>query len=1205
MSLFPNTERLKKALNERIVFLDGAMGTMIQTYKLEEKDFRNKALEKHQRDLKGNNELLSLTRPDVIKKIHLDFLKAGCDIIETNTFNANSISQSEYDLSSMVDQLNTASVKLAKEAIKEHKTSNPNKEFFVAGSVGPTNRMLSMSPDVNRPEFRNITFDTLSKAYFEQSKCLIEAGVDVLLCETVFDTLNLKAFIFAIKELEEELNEKIPVILSATISDASGRTLSGQSLEAFWNSISYADALAVGLNCGLGPSQVEFHLKELSRLVTSPLISYPNAGLPNPLSPTGYDEDPELFSSRVTALGEKGLLNLVGGCCGTTPDHIKAMVEKLKDFSPREIPKKPKASLRLSGIEALNISPQGESNLIFVGERTNVTGSPKFSKLVKEDKLPEAVEIARQQIENGANVLDVNFDEGMLNSTEWMTKFLNYVASEPDISKCPIMIDSSKWEVIESGLKAVQGKCIVNSISLKDGEESFLKTARQARKYGAAVVVMAFDEEGQAVTAQRKIEICERAYNLLIKEGFTPSDIIFDVNILTVATGMSEHDNYAVEFIEAVRELKNKFPETLYSGGVSNLSFSFRGQNVLREAMHSVFLYHSRLAGLDMAIVNAGMLKIYDDIDPELKNLVEDVVLNKKPEASEKLLEYAKDKGSQLKKGKDSNESDGLEWREQDLTGRVTHSLINGIDRFIIEDCEEALKENLTPLEVIEGPLMDGMKEVGKLFGEGKMFLPQVVKSARVMKKAVGFLEPLMKKDENKASTQGKVLLATVKGDVHDIGKNIVGVVLACNGYEVIDLGVMVPFQKIYEEAVKADVDYIGLSGLITPSLDEMAYNLNELEKLGWKKPILIGGATTSKIHTAVKLDPLFTQPVLHVSDASLVVGTMGELKKDSNAFEKVKDKYQSLREDYLEKQKDKEPLLSTEEARKYKEVIEFSNLPQPEKLGIHELYPSVSTLKNFIDWSPFFWTWGLKGLYPKIFDHKKYGEEARKLFNEAESLLLKIENDPRFKPKAVFGIFKAQSEEDTVHIFSDDQKVESFTFPRQRLMSLIKKPAKNDESLEISRCLADYVSPEQASKDHIGLFACTSGHELEEWALELKAKGDDYSSIMAKALADRLAEAITEWLHLEVRKIFGFGKTEDLKIEELIQEKYQGIRPAPGYPACPNHHDKAKIWKILKPNERINIELTESFAMSPASSVSGFIFNHPKARYFDVGRQE
>ncbi len=1213
MIQFSKLSKLRNLLSERIVFLDGAMGTMIQTFKLEEKDFRPDSLKGHKKDLKGNNELLSLSRPDVIEKIHLDFLRAGSDIIETNTFNANALSQGEYGLSEMVVELNKAAVRVAKSAVDKFKKENPDREAFIAGSIGPTNRMLSMSPDVNKPEFRSTSFDELSKAYEEQSLALIKAGVDFLLCETVFDTLNLKAFIFAVKELEEKLQTQIPIMISATISDASGRTLSGQSLEAFWNSIEHANALAVGLNCGLGPSQVEFHLKEFSRITPLPLISYPNAGLPNPLSPTGYDEDPELFSDRVLSLGKGGLLNIVGGCCGTTPEHIKAMIEKVKPLKKRELPEIKKNLLRLSGLEPLNLSPKGEANLVFVGERTNVTGSPLFQKLVKAGNLRDAIEVARQQVENGANIVDVNFDEGMLDSKKWMRDFLNYISTEPEISKCPVMIDSSKWEVIEEGLRSIQGKCIVNSISLKDGEDEFLKHARQAKKYGAAFVVMAFDENGQAVTKEDKVRIAKRAYELLIKEGISPSEIIFDVNILTIGTGIDEHNNYAVEFIEAIREIKSDMPEVFTSGGVSNLSFSFRGQNALREAMHSVFLYHARKAGLDMAIVNAGMLKVYDEIEPKMRSLVEEVVLNKSSDASENLLEFARQNGGSFKKTKALDLS-SLEWRKENYEKRIAFSLVNGIDKFIEEDCKEALADLKTPLLVIEGPLMGGMREVGELFGAGKMFLPQVVKSARVMKRAVAYLEPFMLQSKDKASTQGKVLLATVKGDVHDIGKNIVGVVLACNGYEVIDLGVMVPFQKIYEEAVKHDVDFIGFSGLITPSLDEMAYNLSELEKLGWKKPVLIGGATTSRLHTAVKLDPVLTSPVVHVSDASLVVGAVGEFKGSKDGSAEIKRKYELLRNDYLEKEKTKEAPISIEEARKYRIKIQFSDeeVAKPDRLGIFELRPSIETLRQFIDWSPLFWTWGLKGIYPKIFDNPKSGSEAKKLYDDAIKILDQVSNDSRFQPKAVVGIFKAKrSDDETISIFestSEDLsllRLEEFTFPRQRLMSLIKKPVKNGEVLQISRCLADYINPETQPQDHLSLFACTAGQEIESWADEFKSNGDDYTSILVKSIADRLAEACAEWLHLEVRKIFGFGRTEDLTNEDLIKEKYRGIRPAPGYPACPDHSHKAKIWKILRPDERAGMTLTESFGMSPAASVSGFIFTHPEARYFDVGRQE
>lgn len=1194
--------KIQDLLNERIVFLDGAMGTMIQQYKLNEQDFRGNHFLDHSKDLKGNNELLSLTRPDVIKEIHLNYLRAGCDIIETNTFNANALSQSEYGLSEHVRELNIASVKVAKQAVDEyHKESG--KTCYVAGSVGPTNRMLSMSPDVNRPDYRNVGFDELAQAYTEQAEALLDAGADFLLCETVFDTLNLKAFIFAVKNIEERLGKKLPVMISVTISDNSGRTLSGQSLEAFWNSIQHAKPIAVGLNCGLGPSQVEFHLKELSRVADVPLICYPNAGLPNPLAPTGYDEDPELFSSRVMKLAEQGLLNIVGGCCGTTPDHIREMIKKVQTQSPRRIPTLTDKKMRLSGLEPLNISPKGESNLLFVGERTNVTGSPLFAKMVKEDRLNDAIEVARQQVENGANIIDVNFDEGMLDSVAYMRKFLNLIATEPDISKFPIMIDSSKFEVIEAGLQSAQGKCIVNSISLKDGEEAFLRTARQALKYGAALVVMAFDEKGQAVTKDEKVRICSRAYKLLTDIGVPPTDIIFDVNILTVATGISDHDNYAIEFIEAVRELKKTFPNTFYSGGVSNLSFSFRGQNTLREAMHSVFLYHARNAGLDMAIVNAGMLKVFNDIEPTLRSLVEDVILNKNSSSSEALLEFAQTMGKKAKTKKDEDTS--LDWRKQDFTARMAYSLVNGIDKFIQDDTAEALTALKVPLEVIEGPLMNGMREVGELFGSGKMFLPQVVKSARVMKKAVHYLEPYMEASKSKggSKSQGKVLMATVKGDVHDIGKNIVGVVMACNGYEVIDLGVMVPFQKIYEEAIKQNVDYIGLSGLITPSLEEMAYNLSELEKLGWKKPVLVGGATTSKIHTAVKLDHLFTQPVIHVSDASLVVGALGKVD-----FVQLKNEYKKIREDFALKEKNQEKPMSVEEARTYRPKLKFTaeEIASPTFLGIREYQPSIDTLAPFIDWSPLFWTWGLKGIFPKIFDHANHGSEAKKLYEDAVQTLTEISRKKEIQPKAVVGIFKAQSEDESIQLLDDNGKpLQSFEFPRQRLMSLIKKPKKEGQAeVMIARCLADYVSPKGSRNDYVALFSTTAGSEIETYSEQIKKSGDDYKSIMVKALADRLAEACTEWLHLEIRKEFGFGLVENLTHAQMIAEKYRGIRPAPGYASCPNHLDKKKIWEMIQPDQRIGAYLTETCMVTPASSVCGFIFNHPEARYFEAGRQ-
>lgn len=1195
----PSFALLENLLKNEILFLDGAMGTVIQGYKLTEKDYRGERFKNFHRDLKGNNDLLCLTRPDVVRDIHLQYLNAGAHIIETNSFNANRVSLKDYDMENLGYELNVAAAKLAKDAVALFKQKNPARPVFVAGAIGPTNRTASMSPDVNRPGFRNISFAELREAYHEQIVGLIDGGVDLLLPETTFDTLNLKACLYAIGEIEEARGVKLPLMISMTVTDASARTLSGQTIEAFYNSIRHAQPLSVGINCALGAKEMEPHLKELARVADCYISCYPNAGLPNPLAPTGYDETPESLAGELVRFADQRLLNIVGGCCGTTPAHIAKIVQYLTNKTPREKTKHP-SRMRLSGLEPLNLAPEGPRSFIMIGERTNITGSPKFAKLIKENNLPAALEIARQQIENGANILDINFDEGMLDGTALMRDFLQLLTSEPELSRIPYMIDSSKWEILETGLQCLQGKCVVNSISLKEGETVFIEQAKKLKKYGAAVVVMAFDEKGQAVTAEEKVRICKRAYDILVDQlNFDPCDIIFDGNILTVATGLSEHDNYGVEFIEGVRALKSACPQSFTAGGVSNLSFSFRGQNQVREALHSVFLYHAIRAGLDMGIVNAGMLEIYDKIPLELRNAAEDVILNKNPLASERLLELAATFGRFS--GKKATDGSDLEWRNADLQSRMTHAFVKGLDQFIVEDTKEALEQLKTPLAVIEGPLMNAMKVVGELFDEGKMFLPQVVKSARVMKKAVAYLEPFMLEARKKTNTQsqGRVLLATVKGDVHDIGKNIVGVVLACNGYEVVDMGVMVPLAEVIKKSKEQKFDLIGFSGLITPSLDEMIYNLQEMEKQKFDVPVLIGGATTSRIHTAVKMDEHYSKPVVQIGDASLVVEACNRLLHSSDQNEewnKIKSESRVTRENYLNEVNSKSTQITLDAARSIKPQLDWDHydFPEPMRTGIVEFRPQLAEVIEYIDWSPFFWTWGLKGKYPAIFEHERHGEEAKKLFEDAQVLLKSFLRDELIHPKAIMGIFPAHAENESVFILSplDQKRIGMVEFPRQLHESLIQKNR--------ALCLADFIAPVAAGKqDYLGMFAVTAGFEVEKLAEKFKTRGDDYNSIMTKALGDRIAEAMAEWAHKKYREIFGYGLNEKLSAQDLIKEKYRGIRPAPGYPACPNHEDKRTIWSLLDVQKRIGVQLTENLAMSPASSVSGFYFNHPDAPYF------
>ncbi len=1197
----PAYKELQELLSKKILILDGAMGTMIQRYKLQEEDFRGTRFKDVKKDLKGNNDLLSVTRPEVISEIHLQYLQAGADIIETNTFSATSISQKDYGLETMARELNLASAKLARSVVDLHQ-KNTGKRCFVAGAIGPTNRTASISPDVNNPAFRGVSFDELVEAYYEQIEALVEGGVDILLPETTFDTLNLKAAIFAIEKFFDKHPVRLPVMLSVTITDASGRTLSGQTVEAFWTSVKHARPLSVGINCALGAKEMRPYIEELSRIADVYVSCYPNAGLPNPLSKTGYDQTPEIMAMYLEDFAKSGFVNLVGGCCGSTPDHIRDIANRVVSFAPRKIPKVSQASV-FSGLEVLRI--QDPAPFIMIGERTNVTGSPKFAKLIKEGNFNEALSVARQQVENGANILDVNFDEGLLDSEACMERFLNLIASEPDICRVPIMIDSSKWSVLETGLKCVQGKAIVNSISLKEGEENFLNQARLIQRYGAATIVMAFDEKGQAATKIDKVRICQRAYKLLREKlNFNPSDIIFDPNILTVGTGIEEHNNYAVDFIEAVKEIKETCPGARTSGGVSNISFSFRGNNPVREAMHSAFLYHAIAAGLDMAIVNAGMLEVYEEINKDLLEKIEDVLLNRRSDATERLIEF-----SEELKGKKTDRSKEEEiWRKGNVEERIAHSLVKGIETYIELDTEEARQKYGRPLNVIEGPLMEGMKQVGDLFGAGKMFLPQVVKSARVMKKAVAYLEPFMEQEKagsSESANQGVFVIATVKGDVHDIGKNIVGVVLACNNYKVIDLGVMVNCEDILKSARENKADFIGLSGLITPSLDEMIHNAREMKRQGFKIPLLIGGATTSKTHTAVKIAHEYDAPIVHVLDASRVVGVCNNLlseNKKENFVAELKNEQIKMREAFLRGDIDKAKLQTYENSKKLKYKINWDSdrVCVPEKLGV-QLWDNIplDEILKFVDWSPFFWTWDLRGIYPKILDHAQYGAQAREIFDEAQKQLKEIIAAKKFRARAVWGFWPANSVGDDVELYKDSTSKELLT----KLHFLRQQKEKLDNN-EAYYSLADFIAPKELGfSDYIGAFAVTMGHEVEQWAKTFQSKGDDYTSIMIKALGDRFAEACTEMLHKKVRQQWGFGKSEILTNEDLIEEKYQGIRPAPGYPACPDHTEKATLWKLLDVEKNIGASLTENFAMNPPSSVSGYYFSHPDSRYFTVGR--
>jgi 5-methyltetrahydrofolate--homocysteine methyltransferase len=1281
-------EQLGRLLRERIVIIDGAMGTMLQQRNLDERAYRGERFKDWGRDVKGLHDLLSLTQPQTLEAIHRQYFEAGADLVETNTFNAQALSLADYGMESLAYEINVAAAECARRAADHVMAAEPGRICFVAGAMGPTNKTSSISTDVNNPAARGANFDELATAYYEQAKGLLDGGADLLLVETIFDTLNAKAAFFAILKLFEERGisplpfgtkpepgrQIVPILASVTFIQAgSNRGVTGQTIEAFWNSISHAPLLSVGLNCALGPKELRPLIEDLSGVAPVYVSAYPNAGLPNPLLPTGFPETPETLAPQLAEWAQNGWLNLVGGCCGTTPAHIKAIAKAVEGLPPR-IPPRIEPCLQLSGLDALTIrgrtdrrdpvtplspsdgmrlpegpesgrgaggerqptrdddgntsdgSPNASINFVNIGERTNVAGSPKFAQLIKADDFEGALAVARQQVENGAQVIDVCMDEGMIDGVAAMTRFLNLVASEPEISRVPVMVDSSKWEVIEAGLKCVQGKGIVNSISLKEGEGKFLQQAKLVRRYGAAVVVMAFDERGQADSFERRIEVCRRAYDLLTqKVSFPPQDIIFDPNVLTVGTGMEEHANYAVDFIRATQWIKENLPRAKVSGGISNISFSFRGNNVVREAMHSAFLYHAIRAGLDMGIVNAGMLEVYEEIPKDLLELVEDVLLNRHPDATERLIKFA-----ESVKKKDRAEVIEDQWRKGSVEERLSHALVKGIVDFIDQDIEEARRKYGKPLAVIEGPLMAGMNVVGDLFGAGKMFLPQVVKSARVMKKAVAWLLPFLEAEKKAAGGQhrnaGKVLMATVKGDVHDIGKNIVGVVLGCNNYEVIDLGVMVPCEKILQTAREQQVDIIGLSGLITPSLDEMAHVAREMEREGFKVPLLIGGATTSKAHTAVKIAPAYSQPVVHVLDASRAVPVVGSLispDRKGGFAQQIRAEYDRVRSQHTGQ---RQKLLALEEARQRAPKLAFDDLPRPEFVGVRVIAsdggPSVATgpdfnsalraphlafslsdLVPFIDWSPFFHTWELRGRYPAILNHERHGEEARKLFADAQELLDEMVGGGLLRPRGVYGLFPANRVGDDVELYTDESRSEvlaTFHFLRQQ----IEKPDGTP-----SWCLADFIAPKtdeasrMTSHDHLGAFAVSSGFGLKEVVEKFKADHDDYNAIMAEALADRLAEAFAEYLHKRVREAWGYGRDEALSQDDLLEEKYRGIRPAAGYPACPDHTEKRILWQLLNVEENAGIQLTESFAMWPGSSVSGLYFAHPESKYFAVGK--
>jgi len=1191
---------LYQELSKRIFILDGAMGSMVQQYRLEEKDYRNGRFAGYANDLKGNIDLLSLTRPDIIKNIHLEYLKAGADIIETNTFSSTAVSQADYHLEEFVYEMNLESAKIAVSAAAEITALTPDKPRYVAGSIGPTNKTASLSPHVNDPGYRAITFDGLVSAYKEQIRGLVDGGVDLLMVETIFDTLNAKAALFAIEEVTREYGRKIPVMISGTITDASGRTLSGQTITAFLYSVSRSGLFSVGINCALGARDMLPYVAELASKAPYFVSAHPNAGLPNQFG--GYDDTPGLMSEQFREFLERGLLNIIGGCCGTTPAHIHAFSELASGFSPRKVPGANHITT-LSGLEPLNITR--ESNFINIGERTNVAGSIRFSKLIQEEKYEEALTIAREQVENGAQILDICMDDAMLDAEKCMVRFVNLIMAEPEISKVPLMIDSSKWSVIEAGLKCVQGKSIVNSISLKEGETIFKDQASKVRQYGAAVVVMAFDEKGQADTFERRIEVCSRAYRILTKEvGFSPENIIFDPNVLAIGTGMEEHNNYAVDYVRTVSWIKENLPFAKVSGGISNLSFAFRGNNTIREAIHSVFLYHAIKAGLDMGIVNPAMLAVYDDLPKDILELVEDVVLNRRPDSTERLIAF-----SDSVKKHDKKEIKTDEWRSATIEERINHALVKGIVDFIEQDVLEARSSYRRALQIIEGPLMDGMSKVGDLFGEGKMFLPQVVKSARVMKKAVAVLQPFIELEKEtdpqagQRQTAGKILLATVKGDVHDIGKSIVGVVLSCNNYEVIDLGVMVPTEKIIENAIEKKVDIIGLSGLITPSLEVMSEVAKQMEKQKLVQPLLIGGATTSRIHTAVKIEPHYSSPVIHVKDASKSVSVVSSLLSSDQKVsfaEKTKKEYDDLRQAYMGA-KGQVTYITLKEARENKLKIDWDkeSVFPPRFTGIKTFrqYP-LDEVREYISWVFFFVVWQLRGKFPDILNDPRQGDEARKLFGDANRLLDRIISEKSLTANGVVGIFPANSVGDDIEVYSDTARTNVIA----RFLNLRNQELKSDGAPNL--CLSDFVAPLSSGiTDYIGAFTVTAGLGLENLLAEFEAKLDDYQGIMVKALADRLAEAFTELIHLKVRKeLWGYVQDENLSLDELLLEKYKGIRPAHGYPACPDHSEKATLFSLLDALHHTGISLTESFSMFPAASVSGLIFAHPKSRYFFVG---
>ena len=1195
------TGTLEEIMERRIMVLDGAWGSMIQSYHLEEEDYRGGRFKNHTQDVKGNNDLLVLTQPQIVEEIQRKYLDADADLLSTNTFTANATSQADYGLEDFSYEMHFEAARVARKVADEYTEANPARPRFVVGAIGPTNRTASISPDVNDPAYRNITFDALVEDYSVGAKGLLYGGAHILMVETAFDTLNAKAALFAIDKLFDELGVRVPVMMSGTITDASGRTLTGQTAEAFYASISHFPLLSVGLNCALGSREMAQFLIELNRVCIFNMSTHPNAGLPNEFGE--YEESAEYMATQARGYAESGLINIVGSCCGSTPTHTRAIAEAVRDMAPR---KRPESShhTQLSGLELLEIRP--ESNFINVGERTNITGSARFRRLIRQGKYDEAIVVARQQVEDGAQIIDINMDEGLLDSEEAMSRFVNLIGSEPEIARVPLMIDSSKFSVIEAGLKATQGKCVVNSISLKEGEDAFRAQAKLIRRYGAAVIVMAFDEKGQADTVERKVEISEQSYRILVDEmGFPPEDVIFDPNIFAIATGIEEHNNYAVDFIDACRTLKQKFPMSHVSGGVSNVSFSFRGNDGVREAIHAVFLYHAIQAGMDMGIVNAGQLVVYAEIQDDVLEAVEDVVLNRREDSTERLLAVA---DSFHGEARERQVDDA--WRNEPVSERIRHALVKGIDDYVVEDVEEARLQAERPIHVIEGPLMDGMNTVGDLFGSGKMFLPQVVKSARVMKKAVAHLVPYIEAEKDgsgNGSAKGKIVMATVKGDVHDIGKNIVGVVLGCNNYEVIDLGVMVPFQKILDRAIEEKADIIGLSGLITPSLDEMVTVANEMKKQEFSTPLLIGGATTSVAHTAVKVDPEYPNAVVHVKDASRAVGVVSELLRvdTRDAYvAKVKDDYEQVRVS-RENRDVAAQLLSIDEARERRETLDWSEISAPTFTGtrLFEDYP-LDELIPKIDWSPFFQVWELRGRYPDILNHPTYGTEARSVFDDAQAMLRRMVEEKIVTAKGVIGFYPAASIGDDVEVFSDSSRndvLTKFHFLRQQSDKSRLREAFRGGNF----CLADFVAPKELGlDDHIGAFAVTTGLGLDKFTSELEKAHDDYSSIMAKALADRLAEAFAERMHELVRREYwGYARDEELSNEELIKEAYRGVRPAPGYPACPDHTEKGLLFDLIGAEEKAGVKLTESYAMWPAASVSGFYFSHPKSHYFGVGK--